>query len=92
MEPLEAPDINLETKLRGEIEKWTFRIREDIKKARLAGGTKEKEKNAHLLTNIRAYIEDSGYFLEKGDFIRSFEAIIWAWSWLEILKELKVLE
>ncbi|PKM91965.1 MAG: DUF357 domain-containing protein, partial [Euryarchaeota archaeon HGW-Euryarchaeota-1] len=24
------------------------------------------------------------YFLEKGDFVRAFEAIIWAWAWIEI--------
>jgi uncharacterized protein len=36
------------------------------------------------MENISAYISDSRYFLEKGDFIRAFEAVIWAWAWMEI--------
>ena len=38
----------------------------------------------HFLENVSAYIRDSHYFLEKGDLIRAFEAVIWAWAWMEI--------
>ena len=38
----------------------------------------------HFLDNVSAYIRDSHYFLEKGDLIRAFEAVIWAWAWMEI--------
>jgi len=37
-----------------------------------------------FLENVSAYIRDSQYFLERGDPIRAFEAIIWAWAWMEI--------
>jgi len=37
--------------------------------------------------NMKAYISDSKYFLEKGDLVRSFEACIWAWAIYEISKE-----
>ena len=37
-----------------------------------------------FLENISAYIRDCQYFLEKDDLIRAFEAIIWAWAWMEI--------
>ncbi len=37
-----------------------------------------------FLDNIKAYISDSRYFMEKGDFVRAFECVIWAWAWLEI--------
>ena len=37
-----------------------------------------------FMENISAYIRDCQYFLEKGDLIRAFEAIIWAWAWMEI--------
>jgi hypothetical protein len=77
--------MELESELRGEIEKWTLRIEEEIKSAKL-----KDTKDEHLMKNIKAYIEDSRYFFEKEDLIRSFEAIIWAWSWLEILRELKI--
>ena len=37
-----------------------------------------------FMENISAYIQDCQYFLEKDDLIRAFEAIIWAWAWMEI--------
>lgn len=88
-EPGVNPEADLETRLRNEIDKWTLRIGEEMKGVKLKSKKKDGER---LLKNIKAYIEDSKYFLDKGDHIRSFEAIIWAWSWLEILKEMGVLE
>ena len=35
-------------------------------------------------TNIKAYYSDSSHFLENGDYVRAFEAIVWAWAWYEI--------
>ncbi len=40
--------------------------------------------NKRFLENTYAYICDSRYFLEHGDLIRAFEAIVWAWAWIEI--------
>lgn len=77
----------LETELREEIEKWTKKIGKEVVEVRL-----KDEKKGDLIENIQAYIKDSGHFLKKGDLIRSFEALIWAWSWIEILKELEILE
>ena len=77
----------LETQLRAEIEKWTARIKKERKKIILADSSRPD-----FLKNIDAYISDSAHFLEKKDLIRSFEAIIWAWSWLEIGIELKILK
>ena len=79
--------MGLESELRKEIGKWTGKIEKEVKKAK----PEDKDKE-HFLSNVNAYIEDSKYFLEKGDLIRSFEAIVWAWSWLQILKELGILE
>ena len=79
--------MDLENNLKFEIDKWAKRIEAKMKDIKVID-----KKNENFLTNIRAYIKDSKYFLEKGDLVRSFEAIVWAWSWLEILKELKILE
>lgn len=79
--------MGLEGELRKEIGKWTGKIEKEIKKVKPRDQDKE-----HFLSNINAYVKDSKYFLEKGDLVRSFEAVIWAWSWIEILKELEVLE
>ncbi len=73
-------------KLKKEVEKWLEKIEKEIKGVRVLDKTR-----SGFLKNINAYIKDCKYFLEKGDLIRAFEAIIWAWSWLEIGKELKIL-
>ncbi len=69
-------------KLREETEKWLVRVKE--KRSKL------QSESIHM-KNIDAYISDSQHFLEKGDLIRAFEAVIWAWAWIEILEELRAL-
>ncbi|MGB9902009.1 DUF357 domain-containing protein [Methanothrix sp.] len=69
--------------LRAETEKWLLRADERL--SRCIGDDR-------FLNNIKAYISDSRYFLERGDLIRAFEAVIWAWAWLEIGEELRRIE
>jgi len=76
--------MGLESELRKEIKKWTERIEKELEKV--------KTEDKRFLANIRAYVKDSKYFLEKNDLIRSFEAIIWAWAWLEIGREVGVVK
>ncbi|MFB3764196.1 MAG: DUF357 domain-containing protein [Methanotrichaceae archaeon] len=73
---------NLETDLRSETLKWLERA------GSLFSEISGKEE---FIDNISAYISDSKYFLEKGDLIRAFEAVIWAWAWMEIGLEMGVL-
>ncbi|MFP4115710.1 MAG: DUF357 domain-containing protein [Candidatus Aenigmatarchaeota archaeon] len=75
----------VEGKLEEETEKWLERIEEE--EARGKG-----EKANLFLKNIRAYTEDSEYFLEEGELVKAFEAVVWAWSWLEIGQELDILK
>ena len=78
--------MSLEDDLRRETEKWLLRAQEamDAVSAQGVGG-------ARFSANIEAYISDSRYFLEKGDLIRAFEAVIWAWAWIEISQDLGIL-
>jgi hypothetical protein len=73
--------------LEKETKKWLERIEKERKDIILLDNCRKD-----LLKNIDAYISDTKHFLKKGDLIRAFEAIVWAWSWLEILEELKVLK
>ena len=66
-----------------EIDKWLSRI-EGVH-PRLSAGS---EKGESILKNISAYISDSKHFLEEGDYVNSFEAVIWAWAWYEIGRDL----
>ncbi len=79
--------MDLEKELKRETEKWLGKIREEMRGAEVL----DKEREG-LLENIRAYVKDCNYFLGKNDLIRAFESVVWAWSWLEILKELNVLK
>lgn len=74
--------MSLEEGLEDETRKWLVKA-EDLF-ATVSG-------EEHFLENISAYIRDSHYFLEKGDLIRAFEAVIWAWAWMEIGLERKIL-
>lgn len=79
--------MDLEKELKRETEKWLGKIREEMRGVEVL----DKEREG-LLENIRAYVKDCNYFLGKNDLIRAFESVVWAWSWLEILKELKLLK
>ncbi|MDI6721773.1 MAG: DUF357 domain-containing protein [Candidatus Aenigmarchaeota archaeon] len=72
--------------LKEEIEKWATRAKEKRKRIFVEKGRE------NLLVNIDAYISDSEHFLRKNDLIRSFESIIWAWAWIEILQELRIVK
>ncbi len=65
----------MEEELLKETRKWLERI-----ERRVDGVHGSKR----FVENIRAYIDDSRYFLEKGDLVRAFECVVWAWAWLEI--------
>lgn len=67
-------DLEIETK------KWLERIQDKRKQVKQP----ETEKQKKFIENIDAYISDSKYFLENNDLIRAFEAVVWAWAWIEI--------
>jgi uncharacterized protein len=68
-------DGKLEEDLRVETVKWQKKAQDLYEKVSGDG---------EFLENVSAYIRDCQYFLEKGDLIRAFEAVIWAWAWMEI--------
>ncbi len=66
---------SLEENLRNETAKWQGRA--EALFSQLSG-------DERFLENISAYLSDSHYFMEQKDLIRAFEAVIWAWAWMEI--------
>jgi len=77
--------MNLSEELKKETEKW-------LKKIENLELVAKSEKGKEFKRNIKAYISDTKYFLDKEELIKAFEAIIWAWAFLEISKELNLLE
>ena len=72
----------IEEQLKSETEKWLSKIEKAIKNLE-----PESERGKNFLKNINAYISDCKYFMERGDLVRAFEAVIWAWSQYETGKE-----
>ena len=66
--------------------KWLDRIKGRVGKVKANG-----KKGEEFLRNIHAYISDSEYFLKKGDLVRAFECVVWAWAWLEIGLDIGIL-
>jgi len=72
--------MEVEKNLDYEIEKWTAKLKDVI------GGMSAE--NDYFTKNIVAYMNDSKHFREQGDLVRSFEAIVWAWAFYTIGKEI----
>jgi hypothetical protein len=74
---------DIEAELRKETVKWLQRAEQLF--------TKIMPRDERFAQNIAAYISDSHHFLDNGDLIRAFEAVIWAWAWMEIGQEMGLL-
>ncbi|MDI6643122.1 MAG: DUF357 domain-containing protein [Candidatus Hodarchaeaceae archaeon] len=75
--------MSLEKDLREEIRKWAAKLDDAFSAIGAIDG-----RGREMLSNIEAYRKDSKHFLERGDLIKSFECLIWAWALLEVGKEL----
>jgi len=71
------PSLDVERELIKETEKWLSKIEKFEISPKNARGK-------DFVKNIEAYISDARYFFSQHDYVRAFEAVIWAWAWLEI--------
>ena len=69
-----------------EIELWLKRL-----EAKLSGVKLKDEARKNFLENIHAYVKDCKYWLEKGDYVKAWEVISFAWGLFEAGEELEVL-
>lgn len=73
----------LKDELKEEIERWTEKL-----DGKLPGLEPIDDPGKKILRNAKAYREDSGHFLDRGELIESYEALIWAWAFVEIGEDL----
>ena len=73
--------------LKKETKKWLNKLEKEIKGIKPSGKV-DPEKVRNSIENIHAYIKDCKYFLEKKDFVRAFEAVVYAWGIYETCKRL----
>ena len=74
-----------DTVTREEVERWLEKV--ELIAPKIDVDSNEGES---MLTNMKAYIADSRYFMENGDLVRGFEAIVWSWAIFEICRDLGV--
>ncbi|MCS7134923.1 MAG: DUF357 domain-containing protein [Candidatus Aenigmarchaeota archaeon] len=70
-----------------EIEKWLEKLEEKISKIKMKDETKQQ-----FLDNLKAYVNDCVYWLEKGDYVKAWEAISFAWGLYEAGEYFEVFE
>ena len=77
----------IEEVLRQETEKWLARLEDAYSRFEATGKLPDKDLRP-IRENIEAYIKDSRHFTEKGDPVRAFEAVVYAWGLLEACQHL----
>jgi hypothetical protein len=75
--------MSVETELIKEIEKWSKKLDDSLLDVHTLD-----DRGTKMLENIHAYRKDSNHFSERGDLVKSFECLIWAWAIIELGKEL----
>jgi len=78
--------MSTETQLISETAKWHIKAEKEFLKIKPKG-----KKGEEFAKNISAYLSDTKHFTGKKDYVRAFEAVIWAWAWIEIGKEIGIL-
>jgi hypothetical protein len=71
--------VDLAARLQEEIDTWRHRLDRALDEAEPA-----TDHGDRFLDNIRAYRQDADHFEDEDDLVRAFEAVVWAWAWLEI--------
>ncbi len=66
-------------KLEQETRKWLERLEERVE---------ERDEDVEQMENVLAYKQDTYHFLEEEDYIRAWEAVIYAWGILETLERI----
>lgn len=65
-------------------------LKEETKKwlEKLENRLEDRDEDVEQMDNVLAYRDDTYHFLEEEDYIRAWEAVIYAWGILETLERL----
>ncbi len=61
---------------------WLDKIERETKDIKPTGRLDRKQ-TEEIIKNMRAYISDCKYFMQKNDWMRAFEAVTYAWGIFE---------
>jgi len=74
-----------------ETRKWLERLEKKAKTVKSTGKMSE-EHMKEVIRNMNAYISDCKHFMEIDDWVRAYEAVIYAWGIYETLVRLNLIE
>lgn len=61
--------------------KWLAKLEKELKDIKAKdSGKLPKGQYKSMTENMLAYVKDSRHFIEKDDWVRAFEAVIYAWG------------
>ena len=84
---MERKEIDTEAEIILQTKKWLEKAKEEMQNAVI-----KDESKADALRNAKNYIKDCSSFIEKNDWVRAFEAVIYAYGILDTLKRLGIIE
>jgi hypothetical protein len=67
-------------KLEEETQKWLEKLNNRLE---------DRSEDVEQMENVLAYRDDTYHFLEKDDYIRAWESVVYAWGILETLERLE---
>ncbi len=70
-----------------ETKKWLAKLEKKAKDLKSTGKMSE-EHLKEVIKNMNAYISDCRHFMKQGDWVRAYEAVIYAWGILETCEHL----
>ena len=79
--------MELQKTLQDETDKWLARLEDAYSGVSNTGKLPDKDLKP-IRDNIEAYIKDARYFIQKRDLVRAFEAVVYAWGFLEACQHL----
>jgi hypothetical protein len=80
-----------EIELRRQTMKWLRKLEKEIKHIESTGKLGKPEFKS-LTTNMRAYVKDARHFIDKKDWVRAFEAVIYAYGILETCQRVGIIK
>jgi len=89
-----ASDINkIKTaeELKQQTIKWLRKLEKEIKRIESAGKLPKPQYNS-LIENMLAYVKDARHFIDKKDWVRAFEAVIYAYGILETCQRVGIIK
>ena len=73
------PKSSTEHELKSQTNKWLRKLESELRGIESTGRLPDNQYKS-LKRNMLAYVKDSKHFMTKNDWVRAFEAVIYAWG------------